>query len=292
MLGLLAVSSLALADDAGDGSERVLILPLCDLRGACCDTAVERAISGLESVESVRILGQEGAKEAAMRLKEGSTLRLSDVSKALDRASEAMKAEGMDVHYQIDGERFSLDTRADVLVACVQDETRLRSALFSGVRGLDGAFVAREEDLVRVRLRPAGSSVSFIEFVDAVRGMNGEVVDVIISVPTAGGAAGSTASVLYRCSMDGGERTSPGPCPKCGMALGDEHRVGAGAPREAASPSPPRGGAAPAVSYTCSMCGGSYVAPGRCPRCGMALVPVDRSRGPRNEPPSPEGGGC
>ncbi len=292
-LALLAVSAMALAEDARDGSERVLILPLCDLQGACCDAAVEKALAALKEVESVRILALGDARDAALTLKGGSTLRLSDVSKALDRASEGMKAEGMDVHYQLAGERFSLDMRSDVLVANVQDETGLRTALFKGVQRLDGAFVTREEDLVHVRLRPAGSAVSFIELVDAVRAMDGEVVDVIVAAPAAAGAAPPADSTLYRCTMDGGERATPGPCPKCGMALGEEHRVVAGAPREAANhPSPPRGGAGPNVSYTCPMCGGAYGEPGTCPRCDMPLVRANPNRVPGREPTPPAGGGC
>lgn len=293
VLALLASSVLALADDARDGSERVLIFPLRGLQGACCDAAVETALAGLSDVESVRILGKGDAKDAALTLKEGSTFRLSEASKALDRASEAMKAEGMDVHYQLDGERFSLDARIEVLVAEVDDETRLRSALFRGVQGVDGAFVDREAELLRVRIRPAGSAVSFIELANVVREMNGEVVDVVVSVPRAAGAVPPGEPALYRCGMDGGERATPGPCPKCGMALGEEHRVVAGAPRKAANhPSPPPGGAGPNVSYTCSMCGGSYAAPGRCPRCGMPLVRANPNRAPREEPTPPSGGDC
>ena len=293
VLALLAMSALALADDRQDGSELVLILPLCDLQGACCDVAVEKALGGLEGVASVRIIGSGDAKDAALTLKEGATVRLSDVSKVLDRASETMKADaGMDVHYQLDGERFSLDARSVVLVARVDDETRLKSALFRGVQGLDGAFVSREADLLQARLRPAGSAVSFMEVVDAVRSLDGEVVDIVVSVPSAVGSGDPAGSAAYRCPMDGGERATPGACPKCGMALSEEHRVVAGAPREAANPpSPPRGGAGPNVSYTCSMCGGSYASPGACPRCGMALVPADASSGPRGEPTPPAGGG-
>lgn len=36
---------------------------------------------------------------------------------------------------------------------------------------------------------------------------------------------GVQAGVLYRCPHDGGERTSPGPCPKCGMTLDDRYRA-------------------------------------------------------------------
>lgn len=38
-----------------------------------------------------------------------------------------------------------------------------------------------------------------------------------------GGAAAPSA--LYRCPHDGGERATPGPCPKCGMPLDERHRV-------------------------------------------------------------------
>jgi len=30
---------------------------------------------------------------------------------------------------------------------------------------------------------------------------------------------------VYRCPHDGAERDTPGPCPKCGMALGEPHKV-------------------------------------------------------------------
>jgi Cu(I)/Ag(I) efflux system membrane fusion protein len=45
-----------------------------------------------------------------------------------------------------------------------------------------------------------------------------------------GGVPAPEAKALYRCPMDGGERDTPGPCPKCGMALGEEHRVKVEAP--------------------------------------------------------------
>ncbi len=47
-----------------------------------------------------------------------------------------------------------------------------------------------------------------------------------------GGVAGQerpvrppAAAAVYRCPHDGGERDTPGPCPKCGMALGEEHQA-------------------------------------------------------------------
>ncbi|MGH2627291.1 MAG: heavy metal-binding domain-containing protein [Anaerolineales bacterium] len=41
------------------------------------------------------------------------------------------------------------------------------------------------------------------------------------------GPPGSSApqGFIYRCSMDGGERSTSGPCPKCGMALDERHKV-------------------------------------------------------------------
>jgi hypothetical protein len=35
---------------------------------------------------------------------------------------------------------------------------------------------------------------------------------------------------LYKCPMDGGTRDTPGPCPKCGMALDERHKVAPEAP--------------------------------------------------------------
>jgi hypothetical protein len=53
-----------------------------------------------------------------------------------------------------------------------------------------------------------------------------------------GGAAAPAA--LYRCPHDGGERSTPGPCPKCGMPLDERHRVKApAAPLGPPLPAPP-----------------------------------------------------
>lgn len=35
----------------------------------------------------------------------------------------------------------------------------------------------------------------------------------------------SPQQYVYRCTMDGGERDTPGPCPKCGMTLDERYRV-------------------------------------------------------------------
>ncbi len=291
LLAVLAVSLRGLAGDVGDGSERVLILPLSDLRGDCCDAAAEKALGGLEGVQSVRILATKDGKDAAVSLSEDATIRLSDVSKALDGASERMKTEGgMDVHYQIDGDRFTLDARATLLLGGVGDATRVRSALFAGVQGLDGAFVRPGEQLVEVRLRPSRASVSFMEVVGVVEELGGEVADVLVAVPSSGGAAGPA---VYRCPMDGGERNTPGACPKCGMELGEEHRVAG-----AAGPADPDGEAQPAdpgrntaATYTCPMCGGEYASPGACPMCGMKLVLARTGATPQREEAPPGGGG-
>jgi hypothetical protein len=34
---------------------------------------------------------------------------------------------------------------------------------------------------------------------------------------------------VYRCPHDGAERDTPGPCPKCGMALDERHQAPRGA---------------------------------------------------------------
>jgi Cu+-exporting ATPase len=43
-----------------------------------------------------------------------------------------------------------------------------------------------------------------------------------------GGVADEAAdpeAFVYRCPHDGAERETPGPCPKCGMALDERHKV-------------------------------------------------------------------
>lgn len=37
--------------------------------------------------------------------------------------------------------------------------------------------------------------------------------------------AAAEGGVLYKCSHDGATRTSPGPCPTCGMTLDERYRV-------------------------------------------------------------------
>lgn len=45
--------------------------------------------------------------------------------------------------------------------------------------------------------------------------------------PSPGGPPPATApqGYVYRCPMDGATRATPGPCPTCGMALDERHRV-------------------------------------------------------------------
>jgi len=38
-------------------------------------------------------------------------------------------------------------------------------------------------------------------------------------------AQGAAEESVYRCPMDGAERATPGPCPKCGMTLDERHKV-------------------------------------------------------------------
>jgi multidrug efflux pump subunit AcrA (membrane-fusion protein) len=106
------------------------------------------------------------------------------------------------------------------------------------------------------------------------------------------------AKAKYLCSMDGGTRETPGPCPKCKMALTEEDRVksarskpqekkDAGAPKTTPAPTKeephvhdekqsdlPK--ADPKAKYLCSMDGATRETPGPCPKCKMALTEEDR----------------
>ena len=96
----------------------------------------------------------------------------------------------------------------------------------------------------------------------------------------------------YLCSMDGGIRETPGPCPKCKMELAEKDRVKAGVPKTAAPPAkeephvheekkpePPKSEAmkpdAPKTAqefvYKCPMDGAVRDTPGPCPKCKMPL---------------------
>lgn len=103
----------------------------------------------------------------------------------------------------------------------------------------------------------------------------------------------------YKCSMDGGTRETPGPCPKCQMALTEEDRVKKSKPKEEKlvpapatqepakpeapkpapemKPEPPKTDAAPKPQepkefvYKCPMDGAVRETPGPCPKCKMTL---------------------
>ncbi|HLY72564.1 MAG TPA: efflux RND transporter periplasmic adaptor subunit [Planctomycetota bacterium] len=114
------------------------------------------------------------------------------------------------------------------------------------------------------------------------------------------------AKAKYVCSMDGASRETPGPCPKCKMALTEEDRVKAAgtkseekkaAPGPEASPAPtkeephvhegkqsalPR--ADPNAKYQCSMDGATRETPGPCPKCKMVLTEEDRVKGSGGKP--------
>jgi len=110
---------------------------------------------------------------------------------------------------------------------------------------------------------------------------------------------------VYECSMDGGTRESPGPCPKCKMTLTEKDRLKQdakpGAPKdhdhEEKKPLGPelkntlpkqdepkaeekKAGEAPKTEektkYLCTMDGGLRDTPGPCPKCQMALMEKDR----------------
>lgn len=80
-----------------------------------------------------------------------------------------------------------------------------------------------------------------------------------------GTGSGGSIPQVYVCSMDGGMRETPGPCPKCGMDLGKASTPDKSAPERKESPDL-KGG-----KYVCSMDGGQRETPGACPKCGMKL---------------------
>lgn len=88
--------------------------------------------------------------------------------------------------------------------------------------------------------------------------------------------AKKTSAEVWVCPMGDykGPKTADGKCPTCKMDLEkfvpkkDKGAVKEGAAKpSAAAPEAQR------VAWTCPMCGGSYDKAGKCPDCGMALVP-------------------
>ncbi len=49
---------------------------------------------------------------------------------------------------------------------------------------------------------------------------------------------GVREEAVYKCPHDGATRTSPGPCPKCGMMLDERHRVKVEPPAPIVAPKP------------------------------------------------------
>lgn len=54
-----------------------------------------------------------------------------------------------------------------------------------------------------------------------------EVAASVGAIPESPGPSGAAGN-KYVCSMDGGQRRDPGPCPKCGMRLDERDRVSPG----------------------------------------------------------------
>ena len=90
-------------------------------------------------------------------------------------------------------------------------------------------------------------------------------------------AASADGSAIYTCPMHPEVRSpKPGQCPKCGMNLVLKGKAGAAAPgpTHAASASGHDAGSPKAFVYTCPMHPEvTSSQPGKCPKCGMKLVP-------------------
>ena len=92
-------------------------------------------------------------------------------------------------------------------------------------------------------------------------------------------AGSSDQSPTYACPMHPELKSpQPGQCPKCGMKLVPQGKPGVTAPGAAGPAVPPATardeGAAKAIVYTCPMHPEvTSSQPGKCPKCGMKLVP-------------------
>ena len=112
---------------------------------------------------------------------------------------------------------------------------------------------------------------------------------VVGNIALADGTAGSTPTPVHSkakakkadkgiwiCPMGDykGPKTADGKCPTCKMDLEKfVPKKDKGAAKEGASKPSAAAPEAQRVAWTCPMCGGSYDKAGKCPDCGMALVP-------------------
>jgi hypothetical protein len=86
---------------------------------------------------------------------------------------------------------------------------------------------------------------------------------------------GAKAQTVYTCPMHPEVRQDrPGKCPKCGMKLVREKPGHAKPANPVRAEQPPKEGSPAAQRYTCPMHPEVVQdKPGRCPKCGMKLVP-------------------
>jgi len=243
-------------------------LPIIGLKARCCDTAVEGALRSMRGVESAAIRKEAGRKVAVLGLREGATIELSKVQEALARASKNMgDSMSMAMNYEVDSDSLTVDDGVCFRIKRISDADKVK--LDKELGKLEGwqlskAVVPSSKDQMHLFLRfQEGRAPSVTRCRKAIEASGVTVLDVLLQ---------GTSTTTYRCSMDGGERATPGPCPKCGMKLGEESKVVAGS--EAPSKQPPS-----KERYTCPMCGGDFDAPGDCPKCGMALTEKQEKKG-------------
>jgi hypothetical protein len=113
-----------------------------------------------------------------------------------------------------------------------------------------------------------------------------------LTVPPATGEAKAAPGTVYTCPMHPEVKMDkPGDCPKCGMKLqpAKAGSAGQGGEKMPGMPMAPAGGPAPTApagqkgSYYCPMHKEVQSdRPGKCPRCGMDLVPKPGAAGSTN----------
>lgn len=224
-----------------------------------------------------------------MVVKPGHTLAMSEIRKALAVADRQM-GDQMGTKYAVD-ESLSLSFVHVFRTRAEPDELKLKESL-GKLPGFKTAWKYKEGFGVAFEGAPQPTlrdiqNASGIEVVDVLLAPSKDGKryfcpmhpDLASPVPSecsvcrmklaevaAGSIPGTLARAslprLYVCSMDGGMRESPGPCPKCGMKLGERDLVAAGSQK-------------PAGKYVCSMDGGLRDTPGKCPKCGMTLTDRD-----------------